>query len=77
MEDVIIIIGAGQAGLGVSYFLKCGGIGHIVLERSRMGESWRSRSTTPGLAPADPPPPCAGPTTEVTIANQIYRSKAS
>src|ERR1700733_9001335 len=42
MEDVIII-GAGQAGLGVSYFLKRAGIRHIVLERSRIGESWRSQ----------------------------------
>jgi putative flavoprotein involved in K+ transport len=42
MEDVIII-GSGQAGLGVSYFLKRAGIRHVVLERSRIGESWRSQ----------------------------------
>ena len=42
MENVIII-GAGQAGLGVSYYLKQSGVGHIVLERSRIGESWRSQ----------------------------------
>jgi putative flavoprotein involved in K+ transport len=42
MENVIII-GAGQAGLGVSYYLKRSGVGHIVLERSRIGESWRSQ----------------------------------
>src|ERR1700733_10829807 len=42
MEDVIII-GAGQAGLGVSYFLKRAGIRHVVLERSQIGESWRSQ----------------------------------
>jgi putative flavoprotein involved in K+ transport len=42
MEDVIVI-GAGQAGLGVSYFLKRFGIRHVVLERSQIGESWRSQ----------------------------------
>ena len=42
MENVVII-GAGQAGLGVSYYLKRSGVGHIVLERSRIGESWRSQ----------------------------------
>jgi cation diffusion facilitator CzcD-associated flavoprotein CzcO len=36
MEDVIII-GSGQAGLGVSYFLKRAGIRHVVLERRRIG----------------------------------------
>ena len=38
-----LIIGAGQAGLGTSYFLKQFGIGHVVLERQRIGESWRSQ----------------------------------
>jgi putative flavoprotein involved in K+ transport len=42
VEDVIII-GAGQAGLGVSYFLERAGIRHIVLERGRITESWRSQ----------------------------------
>jgi putative flavoprotein involved in K+ transport len=37
-----MFIGAEQAGIGVSYFLKCAGIRHIVLERSRIRESWRS-----------------------------------
>ena len=38
-----LIVGAGQAGLGTSYFLKQFGIGHVVLERQRIGESWRSQ----------------------------------
>lgn len=37
-----VVIGAGSAGLGVSYFLKQHGCEHRVLERDRIGESWRS-----------------------------------
>lgn len=37
-----IVIGAGQAGLGVSFFLKKKGFEHIVFERGRIGESWLS-----------------------------------
>lgn len=39
----VAVIGAGQAGLAASYFLRRTGIGHIVLERGRIGESWRSQ----------------------------------
>ena len=38
-----IVVGAGQAGLGVSYSLKRMGIAHVVLEKSRIGETWRSQ----------------------------------
>jgi putative flavoprotein involved in K+ transport len=38
-----VVIGAGQAGLGVSYFLARAGLRHRVLERGRIGESWRSQ----------------------------------
>lgn len=37
-----VIIGAGQAGLGLSYFLKQKDLKHIVLEQGRIGESWLS-----------------------------------
>ncbi|HKO22620.1 MAG TPA: NAD(P)-binding domain-containing protein, partial [Candidatus Eisenbacteria bacterium] len=37
-----IVIGAGQAGLSTSYFLNARGREHIVLERGRIGETWRS-----------------------------------
>ena len=37
-----IVIGAGQAGLATSYFLNARGIEHVVLERGRVGETWRS-----------------------------------
>jgi len=38
-----IVIGAGQAGLAASWHLKQHGLEHIVLERGRVGETWRSR----------------------------------
>jgi putative flavoprotein involved in K+ transport len=38
-----IIVGAGQAGLAVSYLLTQNHIQHIVLERGKVGESWRSQ----------------------------------
>jgi putative flavoprotein involved in K+ transport len=38
-----IIVGAGQAGLGVSYFLQQNDRKHILFERERIGESWLSQ----------------------------------
>ncbi len=38
----VLIVGGGQAGLSISYYLKQAGIGHLVLERDRIGSSWRS-----------------------------------
>lgn len=38
-----VIIGAGQAGLGVSYFLQQKGYRHILFEKGRIGESWLSQ----------------------------------
>lgn len=38
-----VIVGAGQAGLGVSYFLRQAGRNHTVLERGRIGETWLSQ----------------------------------
>lgn len=39
----VIVIGAGSAGLGVSYFLKQQQLDHQVLERGRIGETWRTQ----------------------------------
>ncbi len=39
----VVIVGAGQAGLGVSYHLNKGGLSHVVFERGRVGETWRSQ----------------------------------
>ena len=42
MEHVdTIVVGGGQAGLAVSYFLSVLGREHLVLERARIGETWR------------------------------------
>jgi putative flavoprotein involved in K+ transport len=39
----VIVIGAGPAGLAVSHELLAAGIDHIVIERGRVGQSWRDR----------------------------------
>lgn len=38
-----IVIGGGHAGLSMSYYLNQNNIDHLVLERGRIGESWRSQ----------------------------------
>lgn len=38
-----IVVGAGWAGLGVSHALKQRGLSHRVLERGRVGETWRTQ----------------------------------
>ena len=39
----VVIVGAGQAGLAVSRELTEAGIAHVVLERDRVGQTWRGR----------------------------------
>ena len=39
----VVVIGAGQAGLAVSRHLQVRGIEHVVLERGRIGETWRTQ----------------------------------
>ena len=39
----VVIVGAGQAGLSLSHELAAGGVDHVVLERGRVGETWRGR----------------------------------
>jgi putative flavoprotein involved in K+ transport len=38
-----VVVGGGQAGLSVSHELTEAGIEHVVLERGRVGETWRGR----------------------------------
>jgi putative flavoprotein involved in K+ transport len=38
-----VIVGAGQAGLSLSHELAAAGVDHVVLERGRVGETWRGR----------------------------------
>lgn len=44
----VVVIGAGQAGLALSHCLTARGIEHVVLDRGRVGERWRSERW-PGL----------------------------
>lgn len=39
----VVVIGAGQAGLAVSYLLAESRVRHVVLERGAVGDSWRSQ----------------------------------
>ncbi len=39
----VVVIGAGQAGLATSHELTRHGVEHVVLERGRVGQSWRGR----------------------------------
>src|ERR1700716_1029370 len=39
----VVIVGAGQAGLSLSHELTQAGVEHVVLERGRVGQSWRGR----------------------------------
>ena len=44
MERVeVVVVGGGQAGLAASYELTQAGIEHVVLERGRVGQTWRDR----------------------------------
>jgi putative flavoprotein involved in K+ transport len=38
----VVVIGGGQAGLSMSWFLARNGIDHVVLEKERAGHAWRS-----------------------------------
>lgn len=42
MEDAIVV-GAGPAGLAASWHLRRRGVSHVVLERGRIGETWRTQ----------------------------------
>ena len=39
----VIVVGAGYAGICAGYFLKKRGLDHIIFERGKIGESWRSQ----------------------------------
>jgi putative flavoprotein involved in K+ transport len=40
-DSPVVVVGAGQAGLAVSHGLTTLGIDHVVVERARVGETWR------------------------------------
>lgn len=39
----VIVIGSGQAGLSMSYYLKINNFRHIIFEKGKVGDSWRSQ----------------------------------
>ncbi len=43
MNYPVAVVGGGQAGLSMSYWLTQRGIDHVVLERDRIGQEWRER----------------------------------
>lgn len=43
MSYDVVVVGAGHAGLAASYFLNEAGLPHVVFERGRIAESWRSQ----------------------------------
>jgi putative flavoprotein involved in K+ transport len=67
MRCDVVIIGGGQAGLAMSRCLEGHGVEHVILERGRVGERWRSQSwaslrlLTPNWLNTLPGAPYAGP----------------
>jgi putative flavoprotein involved in K+ transport len=63
----VAIIGAGQAGLATSWYLKQANVDHVILEAGRVAETWRSRRwdsfclVTPNWSVKLPGAPYAGP----------------
>lgn len=43
MRTTVVVIGGGQAGLAISWWLTRGGVDHVVLERGALAQSWRTR----------------------------------
>src|SRR5262245_40100198 len=39
----VVVVGGGQAGLSVRRELGARGVGHVVFERGRIGQTWRDR----------------------------------
>jgi putative flavoprotein involved in K+ transport len=42
-EFDVVVVGAGQAGLGIGYYLQQAGLKFVIVERATIGESWRSQ----------------------------------
>lgn len=62
----VVVIGGGQAGLGIGYYLKKAGKKFVIFERGRVGETWRSQRwdsfavNTPNWANSMPGDPYEG-----------------
>ena len=83
-----IVVGAGHAGLSASYYLKRLEIDHVIFERGKIGESWRSQrwdsfslntSNRLNLLPGDPytgdQPECFASAKEFAYSLEVYASK--
>src|SRR5450631_2271928 len=42
IQEIVVVVGGGQAGVALSEHLGANGVQHVVLERSRIAERWRS-----------------------------------
>ncbi|MEO6600079.1 MAG: MSMEG_0570 family nitrogen starvation response protein, partial [Polyangiaceae bacterium] len=66
-HHTVLVVGGGQAGLSVSYYLKRRGVDHLVLEGRRVAHSWRDERwdtfclVTPNWQCTLPGYPYAGP----------------
>jgi putative flavoprotein involved in K+ transport len=62
----VVVVGGGQAGLAVGYYLRAAGTKFVVLERGQVGETWRAQRwdsfavNTPNWANALPGDPYDG-----------------
>ena len=65
-----LVIGAGQAGLAVSRCLTDAGVDHVVLERGRIAERWRSRAVG---VPAPPHPQLGDPAARLDLPRSRAR----
>ena len=83
-----IVVGAGHAGLSASYYLKRLQIDHIVFERGKIGESWRSQrwdsfalntsnriTVLPGDTYEGDQPECFASAKEFAYSLETYASK--
>jgi putative flavoprotein involved in K+ transport len=42
-HHTVVVVGGGQAGLSMSWYLRQRGVDHVVVERDRVGHEWRER----------------------------------
>ena len=86
----VVVVGAGPAGLAVSHQLGVRGVDHVVLDRGRTAESWRSRrwdslrllspawaTRLPGLPPASDPDAFLTASDLVTLLDQYATASAA
>lgn len=84
----VVVVGAGHAGLSASYYLRQLGMEHVVIERGRVGETWRSQrwdsfmmntankmNTLPGTTYLGKKPESYSSATEFITALESYVSK--